>query len=88
MGCRRRATGAVEVVSRRDRLTITLGGAWRLYQHQAPHGWHMLGTVQSGMEIGALAESPVGLLAQLNAGAVRALDQRKARAALAAAQQQ
>ncbi len=55
---------------------------------ESPHGWYMLGTVQSGMEIGALAESPVGLLAQLNAGAVRALDQRKARAALAAAQQQ
>ena len=71
------------MVSRRDRLTITLGGAWRLYQHQAPHGWHMLGTVQSGMEIGALARTQAGLLVQVNAGAVRALDQRKAEAALA-----
>lgn len=74
------------MVSRRDRLAITLGGAWRLYQHQAPHGWYMLGTVQSGMEIGALGRSPAGLLAQINAGAVRALDQRKAQAALQTAQ--
>lgn len=66
----------------RDRLTITLGGPWRFYQYAAPVGWQMLGTVQRGMEIGALAESPAGLLVQLNAGAVRALDQRKASAAL------
>ena len=66
----------------RDRLTITLGGPWRLYQYAAPVGWQMLGTVQRGMEIGALAESPAGLLVQLNAGVARALDQRKVRAAL------
>lgn len=65
----------------RNRLTITPGGPWRLYTHPLP-GWEMLGTVQRGMEIGALAKSPAGLLAQVNAGAVRALDQRKARAAL------
>ena len=69
-------------MSNRDRLTITLGGPWRLYQSAALPGWQMLGTVQRGMEIGALAESPAGLLVQLNAGVARALDQRKVRAAL------
>lgn len=67
----------------RGRLTITLGGPWRLYQYAAPVGWQMLGTVQRGiMDIGALARSPAGLLVQLNAGTVRSLDQRKASAAL------
>ena len=41
--------------------------------------------VQRGMEVGALARTQAGLLVQLNAGAVRALDQRKAEAALRAA---
>ena len=72
-------------MSNRDRIVITLGGPWRLYQHAAPPGWKMLGTVQRGMEIGALARTQAGLLVQLNAGAVRALDQRKAEAALRAA---
>lgn len=75
-------------MSHRARLTITLGAAWRLYQHAAPPGWHMLGTVQRAMEIGALAESAAGVLVQLNSGAVRTLDQRKARAALANAAKQ
>lgn len=43
----------------------------------------MIGTVQRGMEIGALALSPTGLYAQLNSGAVKLLDQRKVKAALA-----
>ena len=73
------------MVSNRDRLTITPGGPWRLYQHTVPPGWEMLGTVQRGMEIGALGQSAVGVLAMLNAGSVSVLDQRKARAALEAA---
>ena len=40
------------------------------------------GTVQRGLEIGALARTQAGLLVQVNAGAVRALDQRKAEAAV------
>lgn len=44
----------------------------------------MLGSIQRGMSIGALAETPAGELVQLNAGIARELDQRKARAALAA----
>jgi hypothetical protein len=65
----------------RSRLTINLDGPWRLYTHPLP-GWRMLGTVQRGMEIGALAESPIGVLMQVNRGSVRLLDQRKARAAM------
>ena len=70
-------------MSNRNRLTITPGGPWRLYTHPLA-GWEMLGTVQNGMEIGALARSPSGVLAQINAGSVRTLHQRKAAAALAA----
>ena len=68
-------------MSHRARLTITPGGPWRIYTHPLA-GWEMLGTVQRGMEIGALARAPSGILAQINAGAVRSLDQRKARAAM------
>ncbi len=72
-------------MTNRARLIVTAGGPWRLYQHQPPPGMQMLGTVQRGLEIGALARTRAGLLVQLNAGSVRALDQRKAEAALRAA---
>ena len=68
----------------RDRLIVTPGGPWRLYTNPL-QWWEMLGTVQRGMDIGALARSPAGLFVQVNAGAVRMLDQRKARAAMASA---
>lgn len=61
----------------RGRYTVTIGGPWRLYTNSIPPGWTMLGTIQRGMEIGALALSPAGIYAQLNAGAIRPLDQRK-----------
>ena len=48
----------------------------------------MLGTVQRGLEIGALARTQAGLLVQVNAGAVRALDQRKVEAAMASVDKQ
>jgi hypothetical protein len=67
------------------RITVTPDGPWRLYQHIALPGWTMLGTVQRGTDIGALGRSAVGVYAQLNAGAVRSLDQRKVQAALDAA---
>lgn len=71
------------MVTNRARLTITLDGPWRLYQHVAPPGWDMLGTVQRGDEIGALARNiNTGLLVMMRAGAVSMLDQRKAQAAL------
>lgn len=69
-------------MTNRARLIVTVGGPWRLYQHQPPPGMQMLGTVQRGMKVGALARTPAGLLVQVNAGAIRALDQRKALAAL------
>lgn len=70
-------------MTNRARLVVTVGGPWRLYTH-AMSGFEMLGTVQRGIEIGALARTPAGLLVQVNAGAVRALDQRKAQAAIVA----
>ena len=72
-------------MSNRARLTITPGGPWRLYQHAALPGWEMLGTVQRGDEIGALARNKTtGNLVMMRAGAASVLDQRKAEAALGA----
>jgi len=68
----------------RGRLAVLMGGPWRLYTRPLP-GWQMIGTVQRGFEIGALAKSPAGLYAQINAGAVRSLDQRKVSAAISGA---
>lgn len=66
----------------RGRYTIQINGPWRLYTGICPTGWQMLGTVQRGPEIGALGKSPAGIYAQINAGEVRSLDQRKVCAAL------
>lgn len=75
------------MVSNRAKLLIDLAGPWRLYQHAAPPGWDVLGTVQRGMDIGALAKHrETGNLVMMRAGAVSMLDQRKALAALEAAQ--
>jgi hypothetical protein len=46
----------------------------------------MIGTIQRDMEIGALALSPAGIYAQVNAGnTIRQLDQRKTLNAIDAA---
>lgn len=66
----------------RGRYTAQIDGPWRLYARVCPSGWQMVGTIRRGMEIGALALSPVGIYCQVNAGATRALDQRKVLAAL------
>lgn len=67
----------------RARVLLDRNGPWKLYQRHAPDGWDMLGTVQRGLEIGALARNKeTGEYAQMNAGAVRSLDQRKVAAAL------
>lgn len=67
----------------RARLTVDQNGPWRMYQPRVPAGWEMLGTVQRGMEIGALARNKeTGIYAQLNGGAAKTLDQRKVSAAL------
>lgn len=67
----------------RNRITIHLGGPWALYTC-ALVGWEMLGTVDRGGEIGALARSRMGIYAQINNGAAQSLDQRKVSAAIAA----
>ena len=68
-------------------ITITPCGPWRLYQHAPLPGWDMLGTVQRGAGIGALARNrATGNLIMMCAGAASMLDQRKAQAALQDAQ--
>lgn len=71
----------------RNRYSVTLGPSWRRFTRQPPDGWSMLGTIQRGMEIGALAESPARVLVVLKSERITEIDQRKARAALAAAQE-
>ena len=66
----------------RGRYIAQVDGPWRLYTSVCPVGWQMIGTIQRGLEIGALGLSPVGVYAQINAGAIKALDQRKVKAAL------
>lgn len=69
-------------MSNRAKLTVTPGGPWRLYQQAALPGWEMLGTVQRGDEIGALARNTAtGNLVMMRAGATSMLDQRKVAAA-------
>jgi len=69
----------------RGRLAVIFGGNWRIYTRRPPDGWEMVGTVQRGMEIGALAKSPIGVYAQINAGAIQPLPQNKILAIVAAA---
>lgn len=66
----------------RGRYIIDQAGPWRRYVLAPPDGWKMIGTIQRGFDIGALGKSPIGIYAQLNAGALRVLDQRKTLAAL------
>ncbi|MDC2861085.1 hypothetical protein [Delftia sp. DT-2] len=70
-------------MSPRGRLIVTPGGPWRLYQHIELPGWEMLGTVQRGGDVGALARNTLsGQLCMLRGGAASTLDQRKVLAAL------
>lgn len=69
----------------RARLTVDANGPWRLYAGAGwpLAGWTMIGTVTRGIgDTGALGLSPAGVYCQINAGAVRSLDQRKIAAAL------
>ena len=61
-----------------SKYVVDPGGAWRRYHPmEVPKGWQMLGTVACEGEhsTGALARSPAGLYALINAGDVRMLDQ-------------
>lgn len=66
-------------------IAIDLSGNWRLYTNTIPHGARALGTVaRDGYDTGALVLiEATGLYVQVNAGAVRSLDQRKVVDALA-----
>lgn len=69
----------------RGRLTVEVGGKWRLYTNTIPSGAEAIGVVSRGDigGTGALIKfSATGQYAQLNAGAILALDGRKVAAAL------
>ncbi len=69
----------------RGRLTVDLGGKWRLYTNTMPANSRALGTVtREGYDTGALVLiEETGLYVQANAGAIRSLPQAKVAAALA-----
>ena len=69
----------------RGRLTVDLGGKWRLYTNTIPANSRAIGTVtRDGYDTGALVLIEVtGLYVQINASALRNLDQRKVIAAIA-----
>ncbi len=69
----------------RGRLTVDLGGAWRLYWGNGPipAGAQALGTVTRGIgDTGALLCTGVGIYTQGNAGVLRSIEQRKVAAAI------
>lgn len=69
----------------RGRLTVDLGGKWRLYTSTLPTNSRALGTITRDIgDTGALVQiEATGLYIQVNAGAVRTLPQSKVVAALA-----
>lgn len=69
----------------RGRLTVALGGAWRLYSNIIPAGSRALGTItRKTGDTGALVQIEAnGIYIQVNAGVVRTLPQSKVAAALA-----
>jgi hypothetical protein len=71
--------------SNRGRLTVDLGGNWRLYTSTIPAHSRALGTVtRDGCDTGALVLiEATGLYVQVNAGVIRSLPQHKVAAALA-----
>lgn len=71
----------------RGRLSVKLGGDWRLYSATLPAGSVVLGTISRGrFDVGALLQmSGSGLYVQLNIGVIRTLDQRKVAAAIESA---
>ena len=68
----------------RGRLTVALGGAWRLYSNTIPAGSRALGTITRDIgDTGVLVQiEATGLYAQVNAGAPRTLPQAKVAAAI------
>ena len=70
----------------RGRLAINTGGNWQLYTNTLPAGSEGIGTISRGeIDVGALVRiTATGLYVQINAGVIRALDQRKVDAAIKA----
>ncbi len=68
----------------RGRLTVALGGAWRLYSNTIPAGSRALGTITRDIgDTGALVQiEATGIYVQVNAGVVRTLPQAKIAAAV------
>lgn len=68
----------------RGRLAVTLGGNWRIYTNTLPAGSRAIGIVtRGGIDAGALVLIEAsGLYVQINANAMRNLDQNKVTAAL------
>jgi len=68
----------------RGRMTVVIGGHWRIYTRTIPQGARMIGVVHRDIsDYGALVQfEHSGLYAQVNAGIVRQLDQRKVSAAI------
>lgn len=65
----------------RGRLVVNLSGPWR--EHALPmDGWTMLGTVQRGQEVGALAQAADGSYAMVNNRRIQPLNERKVKACL------
>jgi len=75
--------------NQRGRLTVTLGGNWRIWSNTIPAGSLALGTVSrdgSFSDSGVLVQiKSTGLYAQINAGVLRTLPQAKVAAAIDAA---
>jgi len=69
----------------RGRLTVDLGGKWRLYTNTIPANSRAIGTItREGYDTGALVLiEATGLYTQVNASSLRSLNQRKVVAALA-----
>lgn len=63
----------------RGRLTVALGGNWRLYSSTIPAGSQALGTITRNIgDTGALVRiEATGIYVQANAGVVRTLPQDK-----------
>lgn len=73
----------------RGRITVDLGGKWRIYTNTIPLNSRAIGTItRDGYDTGALVIiNETGLYVQVNAGCLRNLPQAKVEAVLAQARQ-
>ena len=66
---------------RNDRIRIRLGSYWSAFAY-ARDDMELLGTVQRGMQIGALAKMPDGSYAQVNGDVIQPLNRSRVEATL------